>query len=352
MKKFLAMLLTMVMVLSLAACGAKEEAPATTPNAPAEQPADTTDTAGASFVLKLGHACSAAHPYNQGAQLFKETVEAKTEGKVVVELYPESQLGAERDMIEGLQMGTLEMCLVSTAPLSSYTSEFLAFDLPYLFESKDQARAACDGEVAQEMLDSLSANGLHGLCYFENGFRHFTNNDHVIDDPSDLKGMKIRVMENPIMMDSITALGGAPTPMAFNELYTALQQNTIDGQENPVSQIYDKKFYEVQKYMTISNHFYAPAPFLVSEAVWSSLPAEYQTIIQAAAYEARDYMRERNDAEEEAQLQEMVDKHGVNVCADFDIQAFKDAVQPVYDEYVGEGKQIAPSLVEALQNAG
>ena len=241
MKRTFAFLLSLVMALSLfTGCGAKTESPdsSSTPNASTENPADTTDTSGAEFVLKLGHACSSKHPYNQGAQLFKETVEAKTEGKVVVELYPESQLGAERDMIEGLQMGTLEMCLVSTSPLSSYTDAFLAFDLPYLFTTKEQARAACDSDVAQEMLDTLSANGLHGLCYFENGFRHFTNNDHVIDDPSDLKGMKIRVMENPIMMDTITALGGAPTPMAFNELYTALQQNTIDGEENPIGQIY------------------------------------------------------------------------------------------------------------------
>lgn len=344
MKRLFALVLSAAMMLTLlAGCGTTATPDASKDPAPVE----TTEQ---NFTIKLGHACSSTHPYNQGAQKFKEIVEAETDGHITVELYADSTLGAERDLIEGMQMGSVEMAIVSTAPLSSYTDSFLAFDLPYLLTSKEQARAVVDSEIGQNMLDSLYSNGLVGLCYWENGFRHFTNNDHVIDGPEDLKGMKIRVMENQVMMATITACGGDPTPMAFNELYTALQQGTIDGEENPVSQIYDKKMYEVQHYISISNHFYAPAPLLISASFYDSLPAEYQEIIKNAALEAREFMRARNDAEEEEQLNEMINTYGCEVCTDVDIDAFKEAVQPVYDEYVGDGKLINGALVESIQN--
>lgn len=342
MKRTVTLILSIAMMLTLlAGCGSK----------PAENndntPGGTTEQ---NYTIKLGHACSAAHPYNQGAEKFKEIVEKETDGHVTVEIYTDSTLGAERDLIEGMQMGSVEMAFVSTSPLSSYTDSFLAFDLPYLLTSKEQARAVVDSEIGQDMLDTLRGNGLVGLCYFENGFRHFTNDDHVIDGPEDLKGMKIRVMENQVMMATITACGGDPTPMAFNELYTALQQKTIDGEENPISQIYDKKMYEVQHYISISNHFYGAAPVLMSATFYDSLPAEYQEIIKKAAIEARDYMRTRNDVEEEEQLNEMINTYGCEVCYDVDIDAFRAAVQPVYDEFVGDGKLISGDLVKTIQD--
>ena len=321
--------------------------------APAAAPAAPAASSGgaATYTIKLGHACSAVHPYNQGAQRFKELVEEKTNGDIVVELYPDSLLGAERDLIEGLQMGSVEMCIVSTAPLSSYSDAFLVFDLPFLFTTKAQARGVVDSEIGQSMFDSLAeTSGIIGLCYFENGFRHFTNDDHVLAKAEDFKGMKIRVMENQVMMATITALGGSPTPMAFNELYTALQQKTIDGEENPIGQIYDKKMYEVQHYITISNHFYAPAPLLISRSFFEGLPAEYQEIVKAAAIEARDFERTRTDAEEDAQLQEMIDKYGCEVCYDPDIASLQAATQAVYDEFVGDGKLIDPAVVDQIRN--
>ena len=358
MKKLLAIVMCLAMVFTLAACGGSS-APASSNNAASNTPAPAASgneqaaaPAGQTYTIKLGHACSSAHPYNQGAEKFKELVEAGSNGAITVELYPDSTLGAERDLIEGLQMGSVEMCIVSTAPLSSYTDSFLAYDLPFLFTSLEQARGVVDSSIGQDMLDTLANNGIVGLCYFENGFRHFTNNDHVIDDPGDIKGMKIRVMENQVMMATITALGGSPTPMAFNELYTALQQKTIDGEENPILQIYDKKMYEVQHYITLSGHFYAPAPLLMSKNFYDSLPAEYQQLVKDAALEARDYMRGRNDAEEAEKLDEMVTKYGCEVTelTAEQQQAFIDAVQPVYDEYVGEGKLINPELVKSIQD--
>jgi tripartite ATP-independent transporter DctP family solute receptor len=343
----------------LAGCGGSTASTSSAPAAAAPAadssaaaaPAADAAPAGATYTIKLGHACSSAHPYNQGAAKFKELVEERTNGAITVELYPESLLGAERDLIEGLQMGSVEMCIVSTAPLSSYSDAFLAFDLPFLFTTKAQARGVVDSEIGTSMFDSLAeTSGIIGLCYFENGFRHFTNDDHPLVKAEDFKGMKIRVMENQVMMATITALGGSPTPMAFNELYNALQQKTIDGEENPIGQIYDKKMYEVQHYITISNHFYAPAPLLISRAFFESLPADYQEIIKQAALEARDYERERTDAEEDAQLQEMIDKYGCEVCFDPDIASLQAATQAVYDEFVGDGKLIDPAIVEQIRN--
>jgi tripartite ATP-independent transporter DctP family solute receptor len=358
-KKYIAAIVCLVMVLGmLAGCGGSSgtTAPATTTTTTTtttEAASTTTEAAapGATYTIKLGHACSSAHPYNQGAQKFKELVEERTDGAITVELYPDSLLGAERDLIEGLQMGSVEMCIVSTAPLSSYSDAFLAFDLPFLFTTKAQARGVVDSEIGQSMFDSLAASsGIIGLCYFENGFRHFTNDDHPLVKAEDFKGMKIRVMENQVMMATITALGGSPTPMAFNELYTALQQKTIDGEENPIGQIYDKKMYEVQHYITISNHFYAPAPLLISASFFESLPADYQEIVKQAALEARDFERERTDAEEDAQLQEMIDKYNVEVCYDPDIASLQAATQAVYDDFVGDGKLIDPALVDQIRN--
>ena len=255
-------------------------------------------------------------------------------------------LGAERDTVEGLQLGTIEMTIVSTAPLSGYTDSFLALDLPYIFMSNEHARTALDSETGQRMLSELDHAGLVGLVYYENGLRHFTNNDHPIEAPEDLKGMKIRVMENPIMMDTITALGADPTPMAFNELYTALQQGTVDGQENPIAQIYNMRFYETQKYLSLSKHFYAPAPMLVSKAFWETLPAEYQEIIKKAAEESRDFMRAESERQEAGMLEEMVE-YGMQVTEP-DLEPFMEAVQPVYAKYVGEGKKISQALVDEL----
>ena len=344
MKKYIVILLCLVMLLGLmTACASPS------PSASAENPATVPGESSATYVIKLGHACSAKHPYNQGAMRFKEIVEEKTNGAITVELYPDSTLGAERDLIEGLQLGSVEMGIVSTAPLSSYTDQFLVFDLPYIFTSKEQARGVVDSEIGQRMFDAMAeTSGIIGLAYYENGFRNFTNAKFAIQSPEDLKGLKIRVMENQIMMATITACEGDPTPMAFNELYTALQQGTIDGQENPISQIYDKKMYEVQKYITMSGHFYAPAPLLISNSFWESLPAEYQVILQNAAYESRDYMRGRNEAEEAEQIREMVEEHGCEVVYDVDIAAWQEAMHPVYSQYVGDGKSISQELVDSI----
>jgi len=228
-------LVSSLLILSLTACSRP------TGNSSGSKEA-TSNGSNETITIRVGHVLAPTHPYTLGLEKFSELVAEKTDNKVKVEVFHSSQLGNERDMVEGLQLGTLEMALVSTAPLSSFTDDFLVFDLPFMFKDTENARKVVDSEIGQNLLDSLKSQKILGLAYWENGFRNVTNNKKPIKTPDDLKGMKIRTMESPVQMESFNALGASATPMAFGELFTALQQNTIDGQENPLAIISTSKF--------------------------------------------------------------------------------------------------------------
>lgn len=306
----------------------------------------SSTSSGEKITIRVGHVLAPTHPYTLGLQKFGEILSQKTNGRVTVEVFPSSQLGNERDMVEALQLGTQEMALVSTAPLSSFTKKFYVFDLPFIFKNTESARKVVDGEIGTELLQSLDEQGITGLCYFENGFRNITNNKGPINTPNDLKGLKIRTMESPIQMDTFTALGASPTPMAFGELFTALQQGTIDGQENPLAIIDTSKFYEVQKYLSITEHFYAPAPLLVSKSFFEGLDEETQNAIKEAALEARDYERGLLD-ESNAKLMDQLKKDGMEINTP-DKAPFIEAVQSVYQKYEND---ITKELIEKVQKA-
>jgi tripartite ATP-independent transporter DctP family solute receptor len=286
------------------------------------------------------------HPYQLGLEKFGELVSEKTNGNVKVEVFHSSQLGNERDLIEGLQLGTVEMCIVSTAPLSSFTTKFQVFDLPFIFSETGKTREILDGPIGQGILDTLDAQGIIGLCYFENGFRNITNRVRPITKPEDLKGLKIRTMESPIHMASFRVMGADPTPMALGELFTALQQGTVDGQENPLAIINTSKFYEVQKYLSITEHFYAPAPVLIGKPFYDGLDADVRKAIKDAAIEARVYERGLLD-DMNTRLKDELQKAGMEMNT-VDKQAFINAVQPVYAEYEN---QIGKELIQQVQDA-
>lgn len=281
--------------------------------------------------LKVGHVLAPTHPYQLGLEKFSQLVDEKTNGGVKVEVFHSSQLGNEREMIEGLQLGTLDMTLVSTAPLSGFSSQFLVFDLPYIFKTPEVAHATVDGPVGQEILKSLEDKGIVGLAYWENGFRHVSNSRQELVNPEDVKGLKIRTMENKIHMQSFKVAGADPTPMAFGELFTALQQRTVDAQENPIPVFYTSNFFEVQQYVSLTGHFYAASPFLVSKAVWNKLPAEHQQAIQAACEEARDYERKLIQEMTDEQAKEIIAK-GVKIT-EVDKDKWAQAMYPVYKEF-------------------
>ncbi|MFZ5945447.1 MAG: TRAP transporter substrate-binding protein [Bacillota bacterium] len=298
-------------------------------------------------VLKIGHTLVADHPYQKGLEKFGEIVKEKTNGKFSVEIFPSAQLGSEREAIEGVQMGTIDLTLVSTAPLAGFSDAFLVTDLPFIFTSREHAYKVLDGEIGKAMFDGLKGTGLVGLAYFENGFRNVTNSKLPVVKPEDMKGIKIRTMENQIHMDSFRTIGADPTPMAFGELFTALQQKTVDAQENPLPIIYTSKFFEVQNHLALTGHFYAPAPLLISDSLWNSLSADEKKIFQDAANEARDYERKIILDMDNSLLSELK-ANGMQVTEP-DKAEWQKAMAPVYEKWQDK---IGKDLIDKVQAAG
>jgi len=302
-------------------------------------------TPASARTLQVGHVLAPTHPYQTGLEKFAELVAEKTDGDLEIQVYHSSQLGDEREMIESLQFGVLDMSLVSTAPLSGFTKKFQVFDLPFIFQTREEAYAVLDGEIGTELLESLEEKNIIGLTYWENGFRHVTNSKRKIEKPGDLKGLKIRLMQNPVHMDSFKAMGALPTPMGFGELFTAMQQGTVDGQENPLPIIDTSKFYEVQEYLSLTGHFYAASPLLVSKSVWQSLSESEQNAIQEAAYEARDF--ERNLVKKmDNELVDDLKEKGLEIT-EVDKSIFQEATSSVYDKYED---QIGTELLNRVLN--
>ncbi|MDI7261430.1 MAG: DctP family TRAP transporter solute-binding subunit [Thermodesulfobacteriota bacterium] len=219
-------------------------------------------------------------------EVFKNVVETETGGRVVVKVFPAGQIGGERELVESTKLGTIQMSMVSAAIAGTY-KEAQVLDIPYLFSSPAVAWKVMDGWFGKEMAeDCLKKTGMRVLAYGETGFRNFTNSVRPIKSPADMKGLKIRVMESPVYITMVRALGAAPTPIAWPETYTALQQKVVDGQENPVSVILSVKFFEVQKYLTLDGHSYGVDFILINDKFYQGLPKETQEILKSAAINA------------------------------------------------------------------
>lgn len=298
----------------------------------------------AKFALKAGHVLTEGHSYHLSWQKVGEIVKQKTNGDMTIDVFANSTLGNERDLIEGMQLGAVDLAVVSTGPMSGFSPAFLVLDLPYIFPSYEAAYRVLDGEIGQGMLDSLSKNKLKGFCYWENGFRNVTAKKPC-PNPEDVKGVKIRTMEAEVHMATFNNLGAIATPMAWGEVYTALQQGTIDAQENPIANIYQGRIQEVNPYVTMTRHFYAPSPVLMSLAVWNKLPADYQKILADAIVETRAFARDeikRGETEYAAAMR----KEGATIVEDVDLAKWRAAVQPTYDQYE---KKIGKDLIDRVQ---
>ena len=288
------------------------------------------------LVLKFGHVLAPSHPYNLGAEKFKEILEESAPTPVRVDIFPSSQLGNERDLTEGLQLGTVQIAIVPGS-IALFEPKMGVFDMPYLFNSNERAWEILDGEIGAEVAKDLPKKGLRLLAYWENGFRNITNSRRPIVTPADLKGIKIRVPENKGYLATFEAFGANVVTMAFGEVYTALQQKTIDAEENPLALIYTNKFNEVQKYLSLTKHSYCPAQLLISEQTWNSMAPEMQKAVQEAANEARDYERQLLKDSNDEYLRLL--KEDMEVVEKPDIEAFKKLAQKVWeanDEQYGE----------------
>jgi tripartite ATP-independent transporter DctP family solute receptor len=288
----------------------------------------------ASTTFKLATVTPPHHAYAQGAREFARLVHERTGGEVVVKVYPGGQLGkGERELLEGLQVGTIDMAITSTGPVSNFSPDFAVLDLPFLFVSNAHVDRVLDGDVGRELLEKLECSGIKGLAFMENGFRNFTNSVRPLVQPSDFKGLKFRTMENPVHLASVRQLGAKAIPMSWGEVYTALQTGVIDGQENPVAIVHSTKLNEVQKYLTLSGHFYSPAMLTMGLRRFRELAPDLQRVLLEAAAAAAAFERtaiRENEARQLAELKEWgMDVRGV------DKDVFVRAMEPVYDEFVG-----------------
>ena len=306
-------------------------------------------TAGASAqeVIEVGHATTLDSHYGMGMTRFGEVLEELSGGKFTVVQHPAAALGGEREMIEAVQIGALDMVITSTGPLPNFVPETQVLDLPFLFRDYDHARGVLDGELGQELLAKIDEAGFKALAWTENGFRHITNSQRPIKTPEDLAGLKIRTMENPIHLRAFEALGAAPTPMSFAELFTALQQGVVDAQENPIVVISVSNFSEVQDYLTLSGHLYSPAIILMSQDFWNSLSEEEQGWVMQAAEASVEVTRNRVSELEETGVDQLREK-GMEVVTEIDREAFEEAVQPAYEQYTS---QFGDELIERIRAA-
>ncbi len=281
---------------------------------------------------------------------FKEKLESESDGRIKVELYPNGQLyGSDREAIEAVQLGNIEMTIPAVAAMASFNEKFQVFDLPFLFNNNEAAYKALDGELGQELMADLESNGLKGLVFGENGFRHVSNNEGPIEKPEDMEGLKMRTLESPLHTDTFNAFGANASPFAFGELYTALQQGTYDAMDCPISLYYTNKFYEVQDYLTLTGHVYAATSLLMNDDFYNDLPEDLQELLMEASEEFRDQQRELAQQQDTEFMDQLVaEGMQINDLTDEQRDAFREAAAPVYEKYEGQiGKDLIDRALEA-----
>lgn len=282
-----------------------------------------------------------------GVHRFGEELERLSEGRLTIRPHYDNALGAEREVVEGIGFGLIDMGITSTGPMGGFVNEFLLFDLPYIFTSADAAYAFLDGEHGTALAEKLeSGAGVKILGWMENGFRHNTNSVRPLNTPDDLRGIRHRTQESRVQVDTWTALGANASPMAWTEVFTALQQGVIDSQENPIPTIYDVKFYDVQDYLNLTQHVYSPAPLMMGAQLFASLSEADQAIVLEAAALAVPDQRAASQRMEEELIAEM-EALGMTVTRP-DLEPFRARVQPVIDQWKDT---IGADLVEAAQAA-
>ena len=296
--------------------------------------------------LKIGYATTKESHYGVGSTAFCDEVEKGTQGRYKCQQFPSSALGGEREMIEAVQLGTQDLVNTSTGPVGNFVPEVKIVDIPFLFRDYDHARKVMDGPIGQDLLTKFPAKGLVALAWTENGFRHMTNNKRDIVKPTDAAGLKMRTMENKVHMDGYKTFGILPTPMAFPELFGALQQGTVDGQENPIPVILSSKFSQVQKHLSLTGHVYSPALLIISPRIWNKLnDADKKVFLEAAKKGSAAQRKKVNEDENNGIAQ--LEKDGMTVTRKVDSNAFREALKPAY---VGYAKEFGADNIKKIQD--
>ena len=291
---------------------------------------------------------SVAQNSHQGVAIdtFAKEVEKRTNGRYKIQPFYSGALGAERESVEAVQLGTQDLTFTSTGPVPNFVPEVAILDIPFLFRDYNHARATLDGPIGQDLLQKFPSKGIVALAWGENGFRHMTNSKRSITVPEDVKGLKMRTMENPVHIQAYKAFGIIPTPMAFTEVFTALQQGTVDGQENPLSVITSAKFDQVQKYLALTGHVYSPCLLLMNKASWEKLsPADKQAFLDAAK-EAVKANRARVDDDEKKAVADLRSK-GMTVQENVDKAKFQGMLTATYADF---GKKFGQANIDQIKN--
>ena len=311
MKKILALVMALTMIFALTAVSA---------------------SADDAIVLKIGVSTADTDPRNIAAKSFADEIEEKTNGAVKAEVYPAGQLGGDGQLVESMVMdaGTVDIVITDASNFGTVVPDMNISGLPFLFDGFDAAWAFMDGEVEAAAEAELLEVGIRVLAHYDNGFRCVTNSKGPVETPDDMKGMLIRTPENQVIMATMSALGANPQPLAFSELYQALQQKTYDAQENPIPVIYNNKLYEVQEYLSVTNHIYSGMCFAIAESTWNKLTAEQQEIVAAAAQASGDYDREMNRQQTE-DLVANLEEAGMKINYP-ELAPFSAATQSVIEE--------------------
>lgn len=323
MKKYLGLFISIVLITMVAACGkSKSEA------------GSTGGSGEETHKITINSGLQEDSSMHEGLMKFKEVAEEKSNGQLQVEVFSGATLYAsDREAIEAVQSGNIEMTVPPTAPLSGFSKDFMVLDLLFLFDDIEAARAAVDGELGDRLLDTLPEIGLKGLGWGEAGMRHMTNNKGAVTSPEDLKGSKFRVMENPIHIDSFNAFGAKAQPFAYGELYSALQQNIFNAMEAPYNLIEKDHFYEVQEYLTETNHVYTCEVLLMNYDFYNKLPEDLKKVLDEAAKEFTDYQRPLAEKEVEASKEIVKDQVKINEMTPEQKEVFIEKLAPVEEKY-------------------
>jgi len=332
MKKSLAFLLALVMVMSIAACGGKTETSAA-PAAPSAGGSQAAPAPAANpITLKFAHGDSEASAFHAGAKVFKELVEKESNGEITVDIYPAGQLGSLAEQVEGIQMGTIDVTAVSTSIISNFNPDLMVFDFPFLFESYDHVYTVCDSEIGDGLAEKLLDSNIKLLGYWPIGFMKLTTSeDHPLNSIDDLANLPIRVISNDLNINTWRALGADAVPMSWGELFTALQQGTVVGQYNPYTLTTDAMVYEVQKYIYETNQSFNMASLLFAPSTWDKLTAEQQEIVLACAEKATTEYRKIHEAKDQECKEFLTTEGGMEIRNTLDVAKMKEITASVYD---------------------
>ncbi|WP_096200688.1 TRAP transporter substrate-binding protein DctP [Bacillus sp. FJAT-45350] len=316
-----------LVVLLLSACNTSTESDVTEGDGSSSSDSEET------FVFKLGHIAPDEHSYTKGIEAFAEAVGEATDGRVEFEIYGNGQLGGERDVVEQVQLGSLDMTIVTAGPVGNFVDKFSVLEMPFLFRDIDHVYNTLDGEVGVELTELLDGAGFKTLGIWENGFRHLTNNKLPIVTPEDMNGLKMRTVENDIYVSTYQSLGTDPTPIAFPELYTSFSQGLVDGTDLSYGVKHSTKMYEVQNHLSEVGIYYAAAPVLMNIDLFESLPADIQQILVEKGEECKTIQRQMNQDMEEKQKADLKEL-GVDIVesSEIDIDKFQVAVEKVYEQ--------------------